>query len=944
MEMTHSYMKNFSITLICCLIGALGVKGQDVPTKQQTESTTSTSKESPSASGSSTGAFSVITGEELMVNYFGSINNALNGKLSGLVVTEGFGEPGSDGGSMSIRGYGNLDNRNVKIYVDGFEADHTFLESLAPSEIETITILKDGAALASYGMKGSNGILLVKTKRGEAGKTKIDFNLKTGTQQVTGIYKPLRSYDFASLYNEAVSNDNGMEWSPVYSTQQLQAYQNGTGTDVDWYDETLKDMGTYTNANLTFKGGDQNARFFTNFGFLNNTGIYDVPTNDEMSNALQNKYNVRLNLDFKMLRIFEGQVDVGGIVDDRKSPVGTEGSLWNAMANYPSNIYPVKNPNGSWTGSTIYPNNPVATTNALGYNSTHDRTLQGRFMLRENLDNLTKGLYLEESVYFNTWTRGTYNRTRNYERVINGVVQTPDLNTNFVIFDDNGTNQWNTKQFNARLGYSRTFDNDIVSGAVTYRVQNINVDANQNGPAGLQNDYNFENIGGFVNYSKSNKYAAEFGFAYSGSDNYAKGNRWGFYPTLSASWDVSKEDFLKDNDVVNSLRLRASVGKTGNDESVGQRYLFMKYYSGTQTFNTGNTSIVGNGGSILLNTPNEDIFAEQSLKYNFGVDAKIVNHLTLTLDAFLDKRSGIVTIENTYSAVFGAIPPYLNVGEVTTKGIESMLNFSNKIGDFAYSVTAMALFTNNTIDYAAEIPMYQNARITGNPIGSRFGFEAIGFYDVSDFNADGSLKDGIPVPTFGVVQPGDIKYKDIFEDDLIDDADRVKIGAPYFPTTTYSLNIDLKYKGFDAKVLFQGVSGREISLLDVRNLSIPFADNSNAYPLIKDRWAYYPEQGIDTRATAKYPRLSATTNTNNYVGSTFWQKNADYLKLRNIEIGYSLPESLAQKVSLSSIRIYFNAHNLLSFSSLEDEYGIDPESISGYPAMKSITMGININL
>jgi TonB-linked SusC/RagA family outer membrane protein len=946
--MTHSNITNFTITLICILFWTLGVNGQKVPANKQAESKSTISEESISESPLTTGATSTISGEDLMDQYTGSITNALIGKLPGLYINGVSGEPGSNLAAPSIRGYGNYYNRNIKIYVDGFESEISFLESLSPSEIESITVLKDAAALATFGMKGSNGVLWVTTKRGEAGKVKVDFSLKTGTQLPSEIYKPLRSFDYANLYNEAVSNDNGMKWSPKYSETELQAYKNGTGTDVDWYDETLKDKGSYTDGNISFKGGDENSRFFIDFGFLNNQGIYDVPTNDESANALQNKYNLRLNLDFKMLGIFEGKVDVGGIVDDRKSSVGPDSTLWDAMARYPSNIYPVRNANGPWTGTTIYPNNPVATINALGYNSTHDRTLQGNFLLKENLEGITKGLYLEQSVSFNTWTRGTYSRTRNYARIVNSVVQTTDENSNFAVNDDKGTDQWNTKQFMGKVGYSRTFNNHSVNGTLNYLIQSTNVDANMNGIAGLQNDYNYENIGGVINYSYGGKYMAELGFAYSGSDNYAKGNRWGLYPSLSLGWDISKEEFLKDNETVNSLRLRASAGKTGNDQQLYRRYVYMKYYNKNGEYLTGVKNVASvngvNGGVVELFSPNEDIFAEQSLKFNIGFDAKFFNHLALTVDGFLDKRSDIVTIATNLSALYGAVPPFMNIGKVTTKGIEGMLNYNNKVGDFAYSLSAMVLLTDNTIDYSAEIPMYENATETGNAIGTKFGLEADGFYNVTDFKSDGALVDGLAVPKFGAVQPGDIKYKDIKKDGIIDESDMVKIGEPNFPKASYSFNLNLKYKGFDLGVLVQGASGRSVDLLKMADKTIAFADNGNAYPLVKERWAYYPEQGIDTRAVANYPRLSTSFNTNNYRSSTFWQKNGDYLKIRNIELGYSLPETLVNKASLSGLRIYLSAINLFSSSWLEKNYGIDPEYFTGYPSMKSFIVGININL
>jgi TonB-linked SusC/RagA family outer membrane protein len=943
MKMNHSYISKSFVAFACFLLWTLGVNGQDTLAGQKPDSSARISEVSGVEPQSISAAFSTISGDELMNQYSGSITNALNGKLSGLIVREGFGDPGSKNSSLSIRGYGNFYSRGIMIYLDGFETGYNYLESLSPSEIESITVLKDPAELAPYGMKGANGVLLVTTKRGKEGKTKVGFNMKTGTQQVTGLYKPLRSYDYARLYNEATSNDNGMEWNPKYSESELSAYQNGTGTDVDWYDQTLKNSGSYTDANLTFDGGDANARYFAYFGYLNNKGIYDVPTNDETSNALQNKYNIRLNLDFKMFKIVYGKVDVGGIVDDRKSPNRGVDSLWYDFGKYPSNIYPVQNSDGSWTGTSIYPNNPVASIKARGYNFTHDRTLQGRFLLKEKLDALTSGLYLEQSVAFNTWTRGTYSRTRNYERVINGVVQTRDENTDYLPNDDNGTNQWNTKDFMATLGYARKFNKNEVNGKINYLLQAIDVDANQNGVAEEQNIYHYENIGGLINYSYNEKYSANLGFGLSGSDNYAKGNRWGFYPSISASWKLSNEQFLKDNKYLTFLNLRASAGKSGNEQFYFRRYLYMEYYYINGTFYTGRNDIKGNEGNSLIYTPNEDIFAEQSVKYNIGLDATVMDKLSVSLDGFIDKRTDIIIYDESISAVVGAYASFRNIGEMTTKGTEVNLLYKNKVGKIGYFVSGMLEYTNNKMEYFAEIaPPSKDAAQTGKPIGTFFGLEDNGFYDISDFNPDGSLNASLPFPTFGKVQPGDIKYKDLSGDGIVDERDMVEIGAPDFPKTTYSFSMGIDAKGFDFQFMFQGAAGRTVNLLNYPQTKA-FANNHNAFPIAEDRWAYYPEEGIDTRSSAKYPRLSTQDNSNNYRNSTFWQKNGNYLKLRQIELGYTLPKSVVAKAGLSNVRINISAINPLSFSWLEKNYGIDPLTTM-YPAMKSFIVGININL
>jgi TonB-linked SusC/RagA family outer membrane protein len=940
MKMINIYINKTFITFAGFLLLTLSVQGQDSLPNVQPDSI---ANHSTTDSLLTTGSLYSITGAELMRNYSGSLTNALNGLIPGLVVTEITGKPGSRTASLSIRGYGNYYSRSITVYVDGFETGMNYLESISPSEIEQISVLKDAAALATFGMKGANGVLLVTTKRGDVGKTKVDFNFRTGMQLPAEIYKPLRSYDYANLYNEAKSNDKGMVWTPQYSADQLQAYKNGTGNDVDWFDEALSNNGKYTDGNLSFKGGNEGARYFTTFGYLNNKGIYDVPTNDETSNALQNRYNVRLNVDFNMFKVIEGKVDVGGIIDDRQSPNISDNTLWNSMINYPSNIYPVGSSSTQWTGTSVYPNNPVASINALGYTSTHDRTMQGRFSLKEKLDDITKGLYLEQTVYFNTWTRGTYNRTRNYARYINSVVQTTDQNTNFVIMDDNGTNQWNTKHFTGTLGYKRSFNEHILTANFNYLIQSINLDESTNGSLGLQTKFNSENLGGVLNYNYSQKYVAEFGFAYSGTDNFAKGNRWGFYPSFSMAWNLSEEQFLKNNETINALKLRASVGKTGDDKFYAQRYPFMEYYTQTSQFITSPTVTTNRTGYILLFTPNEDIFAEQSIKYNIGINTTLLKKLTVSLDGFVDKRSGIVTVDNTLSAIYGAIPQFLNIGKVTTKGAEANLLYKNEIGKVGYFVSGNLLYTNNTLDYKGEIaPASSNAAETGKAMGTRFGLEANGFYDITDFNPDGSLIASRPIPTFGAVQPGDIAYKDLNSDGYVDEKDKTDIGTPNFPTTTYSFSAGVNSHGFDLQLMFQGVAGRSVNLLDYPQ-AVAFKKNGNVYPIAQDRWAYYPSEGIDTRSIAKYPRLSTLNNANNYQNSTFWQKNGNYLKLRSIEIGYTLPETLLKKAGLSNLRISLNAMNLLSFSWLESNYSIDPQN-NRYPSMKSFLIGININL
>lgn len=901
----------------------------------------------------STSAVYSVSGKVLYKTPTSNLSNTLYGLIPGLMSKQTTGEPRYDGAEMYIRGIGSYNYGSYAVFVDGFETQNDYWQYLSPVEIESFSVLKDGAALAPFGMRGANGVIWIETKRGRIGNPKIQAQFRSGIQQAMNITKPLGSYDYATLYNEAVSNDNGMIWNPTYSQTQLNNYKNGQGYDTDWYSQVLKPSTSFYSADLTFDGGIKNARYFVMLGLTDTKGLYDQNTDDEHSNLHLKQFNLRSNFDFTLYDFFVGKIELGGRIDDRKQPAFSSSNLWNNLTSYPNNIYPVKNENGTWTGTTIYPHNPVASIDQLGYWSTHDRTVQANFSLKEKLDMMLPGLYLSQSASFSNWTRGSYSITRNYTRWMQESdneenteyrEQTTDRDSNYSIWDDSGTNQWDWKQFQAGVGYDGQFGNHSVSSVANYLQNSYFIDENQNGPAGVQMKYNTQNIGGRIHYDYDDKYIGEIGFSYSGSDNFKKGNRFGFYPAISAAWILSKEPFLENVSAINFLKMRLSVGKTAFDSfnwAWYRRYLYEQYFVHVGSYPTGNQSPNWRSGIGLEYFANPDIFAEESMKYNIGVDAKLFEGLNLTLDVFMDKRSGIISQDYTMSGVIGVTPPMRNIGEVTTKGIEADLNYSGSINKFNYSFGGNISYLKDNIDFMAELaPASPLAAETGRPIGTRFGYEFIGFYDVTDFDSDGVLMDGVPVSLLGAVQPGDLKYRDTNEDGVIDEGDMLVIGKRDFPETYYSFRAEATYSGLDFRILFQGVTGREVNIINRKTTA--FQNNSTAYAIAKGRWAYYPDQGIDTRASATYPRLSTQMNENNYRPSTFWIKNGDFLRIRNVELGYTLPKSLLQKLNLSDFRFFVNGANLFTFSSLLDEYDMDPEVMTGYPPMKSYNAGITI--
>jgi TonB-linked SusC/RagA family outer membrane protein len=890
-----------------------------------------------------------VSGAALAKTPVPNLTNTLYG-LQGLMVQQTSGQPGYDAANLYIRGVGTYDNAGLILYVDGFQTTPTYFQYLSPSEIESVTVLKDPVSLATYGMKGANGILWVTTRRGRISKPKIEVNVVSGLQQATKIDKPYGSYDYARLYNEAVSNDayslNGHQfvWTPFYTDAQLQAYKNGTGTDVDWYNQVLKKNGLYSDANLFFSGGDTTTRYGFLFDYMQQGGLYDVHNTASTSNAFIQRYTARSNLDFHFFKIFDASVDLGGRIEDRRYPNYNGPLLWQNMASYPSNIYPVKDTTGNWSGTTVYSANPVASLYGLGWVSTHDRTLQANFNLKEHLDFVTPGLYVNEAVSFNTWTRTASSRTATYARYYEGAQTTTDKTTDLISNGSWAVDQYDWKQFRVTAGYDRKFGLHSVSGAVNYYASNYITDYGTNLPGqntGNNIFYHFENAGGRFNYTYNNRYMLDLGFGLSGSDQYAPGHRWAFYPAAGLGWVVSNEDFLRNNRAISFLKLRFSAGSSGNDQTNNGRYLYQQYYVSSGIFYTG-TSLTGNTGIVPSYGANPSIHAEHSTQYDAGLDATLFNHVSLVLDVFRDHRTGIITQENNLMATYGASLPYANIGTVNNQGLEASVSYSGHVRRFGYSLGAMAVYARNKIVYEAEIPPVNAfSRATGQPIGSVIGLKALGLYQQSDFNADGSLKSGLPTPAFGAVQPGDIKYADLDHNGTVDQNDVTKIGNPAVPTLQYSFNARVDYKGFELSGLFQGMSGNDVNLLTAAYYqTVAFVGNINVYPIAGNAWAYYPSQGIDTRSTATYPRLTTQANPNNYQNSSFWMKKGSFLRLRNLELGYSLPASALKALHADKLRIYINAVNPLTWSYLSKHYNMDPESVSGYPELKSYNAGI----
>ena len=900
-----------------------------------------------------TGAISTASGDQLYKTENANLSNTFAGAFNGLTVMQGSGELGNNTAKWLVRGmgsYGVGSWSTAKIYVDGFEVNKEYMSAISPAEIEKVEVLKDAAALALYGERGGNGVIRITTRRGVEGRPTVSARVRYGLQAPASLQKPLGSYEFATLYNQAVSNDNGMVWTPAYSQSQLEAYKNGTGVDVDWYAQAMRSFGQFRDADVILNGGSKDARYNVNLDYLGNSGLLSAKNSDSARNLGYDRFNVRANLDFNVLKIFEVRFDMGGRIEMLHRPNYGVSSLFGDLARYPSNIYNVYDDaeQEHLSGTAVYPNNPYGSVHELGWYSYKGRSLQTNLSVRERLDMIARGLYLEEAVSLYSYTLSTYSKTKDYARWFGGTTTTTNQTTNLTAsgYGSGGMQDW--KQGRVTLGYDKEEGPHYVNAAVNGYVSAYK------GDGYFSYKYNTLNLNGFVRYDYDHRYILEAAFSEFGNDAYAKGHRWAFYPTGSAAWVISNEPFMKGS-AFSLLKLRASAGLSGfsdsgstsvlADYSSNGRYLFKDYYTYSYigSFYTGATNPAWQSTLVPMFVPNEDAHAEKSLKFNVGLDAR-VGGFSLTADAFLDKRSDILTLDNSLMGYYGKQYSFSNIGKMTNKGVEVDMAYEGGNGYFGYRIFGSVAYAHNTVDYMAEVtPANAFSAQTGRPYGTYIGLVADGFFGVDDFDAAGNLAQGLPMPAFGAVQPGDVKYLDLDKNGIVDQNDVTKIGRSWVPEWNFAFGGRISYRGFDLECLFQGMAGVSANLLDNWTQTVAFVDNGNAYPIAKGAWAYYPTEGIDNRANATYPRLTTQGNSNNYRTSSLWIKDASFLKLRNVELGYTFRTKDADKAGVKAFRCFVNGQNLLTFSPLLKEWGRDPENLSGlYPTLKSFNAGVSI--
>ena len=908
-----------------------------------------------------TGAITTVNVSDLTHTANGNVVNALAGNVAGVLAMQTSGQPGRNTSEFWIRGISTFGaSTSALVLVDGFERD---LDDVNIEDIESFSVLKDASATAIYGSRGANGVVLITTKHGKAGKINIDAKVETSYNTRTITPKFVDGYTYATMMNEARITRNQ---EPIYQQDELDLLRMGLDPDlypnVDWTDLLLKDGAMTYRANVNMNGGGSTARYFVSLSYLKEDGMYktdETLRKDYNTNANANTWNYRLNTDIDITKTTLLKVGVSGSLKKYNEP-GLSGDVWKSLMYQNPISVPVMYSNGYvpayGTGDRT---NPWVLATQTGYKEHWENTIQSNLTLEQKLDFITQGLKFVGRFGFDTWNKNNIDRIKWPEQY--KAQRFRDENGNLVF--DRVTEEQKMKQtssaegnrneiFEAELHYDRGFKEHHVGGLLKFNQDSkvFTVGTGEDIKKGIARRH--LGLAGRVSYNWNYHYFVDFNFGYNGSENFADGHRFGFFPAVSAAWNVAEEPIIKKNlKWMNMFKIRYSFGKVGNDVlKIGDdEYRFPYLYTiGDGSGYTWADYNYNNSYSGKRYTDLASNYAtwEIATKHDLGVDLALFNDkFTATVDYFHEQREGIWMERKYLPSIVGlGSNPRANVGKVLSEGFDGNFAFREKINKVDITVRGNITYSQNTIlekDEENNVYPYQMER--DYRVNQAKGLIALGlFKDYDDIRNS-------PKQEFGTVQPGDIKYKDVNGDGVVNDGDKVAIGATTKPNMIYGFGISASWKGLDVNVHFQGagktsffIEGATVHAFSAGEWGNILSDVANS-----NRWIDHEISG--TMATenpnASYPRLSYGGNSNNYRQSTFWLRNGSYLRLKTLELGYSIPKPLVNKIRFNNIRLFLRGSNLLTFSSFKLW---DPElgSSTGteYPLAKSLTLGLSVNL
>lgn len=921
-----------------------------------------------------TGAVTTVD-PELLRTPTASLSNSFAGVVPGVFARQTTGNPGDNVSEFWIRGVSTFGaGASALVLVDGFERD---LNDINPEDIETFTVLKDASTTAIYGSRGANGVLLITTKRGRDGKTRINGKVEYSYSTRTKTPEFVDGSTYARMMNEALESRN---MTPAYSADDLYLLDNQLDPEifpnVNWMDLLLKDGAPTFRANVDVNGGGANARYFASVSYVEEGGMYnsDSALKDYKTNANYHRWNYRMNFDLNITKTTLLKIGVAGALEKQNQPGSIYDEVWTSLMGYNAIATPVKYKNGRWgsQGSGNH-NNPWVLVTQYGYNEIWKNTINTTAELTQDFGFITPGLSAIVRYGYDIYTDNGNKHWKAPEgwqaerlRDSNGeLVFTKKVDEQLMIANPYANGQ-KKEFFEAEIHYARNFGLHQVGAILKYtqdgttnNSQNDYVNQSSDDPIEQMNidfqrtiqgiDRRHQGLAGRFTYGYANRYFVDFNFGYNGSENFAKHNRFGFFPAYSAAWNLGEEPWIrKVAPWIDMFKIRYSYGKVGNDylstrfpfqgrfmTDDNDRYIFGDFGTSNYTYN----------GISYLMLANKDITWEVARKHDIGIDFYLFgNKFSGTIDYFRETRDGIFMTRNYLPQIIGVSnsqQPSANIGKVRSTGVDGNIAYTEKIGQVNLTVRGNFTYSKSKIlEYDEQYSHYAYSRNSGFRVDQARGLIALGLfkdYDDIRYSPDQSALKG----DFEIA-PGDIKYKDVNGDGKINDNDIVPIGSTTKPNLIYGFGISAQWKGFDFNVLFQGVGESSF-----------FINGFTVYPFSQGSWGNiltdvvgnYWSLGKNEDIHAKYPRLTYGNNSNNNRASTYWLRDGSYLRLKNLEIGYTLPKAFVSSMHIQNVRFYFMATNLLTFS----EFDLwDPElgSSNGqqYPLSRTFTLGMTINL
>ena len=904
----------------------------------------------------------------------GDLTSTIAGRIPGVVTIQRSGEPGSSGSDIWIRGISTFTSSSPLVLVDGVERSFNHLDT---EDIESFSVLKDASATAVYGVRGANGVILIKTKPGRIGKPEFQADYYEGVSMLTKKIKLADPYQYMDAANAAYGNDNG--GNVLYTPQFIEATKKANGAlpndnpsmynpylypAVNWMDEIFRDMGHNRHANISVRGGSTNATYYASLSYYNESGLLKTTSmKDEHYNinTNYNRFNFTSNLNLRPTKMLTVDLGINGFISETDLPQQSSGDLYQAAMNINPVYFPVEMPDGSIPGkdSNERDANPYAMLTRRGYQNNYNSKIFTNVRATHDLGfwKWSKGLSATALVAFDTWTGRTLNYNKNESTY--WFTGSKDQNTglwNNDVFDENGgfkttrihfsgddqlnygggsTGSDRSVYFEASLNYDHSFGLHRVGGLVLYNQKSYrNTTAND-----LLSTlpHKSQSLAGRITYSWNDRYFGEFNVGYNGSENFVPGKRFGTFPAFGLGWAVSNEKFWEPiQKYVSYLKFRYTNGWVGSDDA-GERFLYESLMGGAQDYFFGDWKSDG-GWSVYRY--GYDVTWSKSHKQDWGVDAKFLNdRLSLTVDYFREHRTGIFLQRQTLPTYLGLSSiPKGNLGIVDNSGFEFQTEWSQRINKLmSFTLRGNVSWNRDKIIENDDAPRpFPWMERRGTNVFGQWGYISDGLFTSEDDIAQHATQ-------FGKLEVGDVKYRDLNGDGKIDDNDIRWIGQGTVPKYNYGFGFDFNVGHFTISALFQGAS--KVTTCLSGNSIIPFSSQTgidNLYANIDDRWS----ADDPTNQDVFYPRLhyGNSNNSNNSRTSTWWLRDMSYLRLKQLNISYNIPENVLKPIRVKSARVYFMGTNVLTFSKFKLW---DPEVYSSngaaYPNISSYSLGLNFS-